>query len=127
MTDGSQIKIQIAEIKKEMEALRREIEIHLRGSREALNLARTELERRLESMNEFRAQIDKQTETFARKSETDLIHQGLDNRLRIIEREEGKREGSSTWSGHIITTLIGSIIGLIVILIVWFVTKSGVN
>lgn len=85
----------------------------------SIMIARTELERRLESMNDLREQLNNQANTFETKAESRLIHDSFGNRISKIEEAIWARQGEYRWSNHIITVLIG----LAVILAVWFITK----
>ncbi len=73
---------------------------------EAIKMAKSEMDRRLEGMNEFRNQLSQQATTFISKREVELILDKFEGRLRIIEDIKSVREGSSRWSDYIITVLI---------------------
>ena len=101
-------------------------QMHAHG--EALKVAREELDRRLEAMNEFRAQLTSQAATFAPVKEVDLkiekleeksqltvrnaeekfrlVMQPLLDKVALYERNWLKEEGSIAWKNHIVTVLL---------------------
>jgi hypothetical protein len=85
----------------------------------SIELAKTELDRRLEGMNELREQLTLQASTFETVAEARLIHENILNRITNLEKSAWARQGEYRWSNHIVTVLIG----LAVILGVWFITK----
>jgi chromosome segregation ATPase len=91
---------------------------------EAIMVAKTELERRLEGMNEFRAQLDSQTKSFVTREmmsstidKIDLKTAQLDEKIASVQNDLSKSAGSSKWSDHIVTVLIGAA----VVLAVWLI------
>jgi len=104
---------------KELKALRMLMDEREKQGREALKIAREDMERRLESMNEFRAQLEKQTKEFKGitecRLEMDPVRRDVKDIRRIIDTQSGARK----WSDHIVTVIIG----LIVLLCVWVLTK----
>jgi hypothetical protein len=85
-----------------------------------IKIAKDEMDRRLEGMNEFRAQLDKQAQTFMPRSEIELLINTNAERTRSIEIEMGKIGGSSRWSDHIVQVLIGAAM----VIAVWLITKG---
>ena len=75
--------------------------------------AKVDLERRLESMNEFRNQLREQAATFAPKREVELMLSEIKARLGIIEKQGFTGEGSGKWRDHIVTVLIAAAVMLI--------------
>jgi len=61
------------------------------SSEQALKLARQDLERRLEGMNEFRAQLEKQTQTFVTKSEYNIVRDRIEKDLKSIQLEMARK------------------------------------
>ena len=112
---------EVIEARKDIAAICLKLELTNKHHREALSLARHEMERRLESMNEFRDQLEKQAGTFATKTEENLKHSTLEDRVRAVERVQYVRAGSTRWSDHIITVLIG----LAVVIAVWLLKTAG--
>ena len=76
----------------------------------ALNVAKTELERRLEGMNEFREQLEAQAQTFIGKSEFKLELEKLISRILLLEKSVNYREGTKRWSDHMITVIIAVVV-----------------
>ncbi len=83
----------------------------------AIDMARSDMERRLEGMNEFRAQLQSQAQTFASVKEIELKFDKMEShfnllansardRIDMIERLYSERTGSKKWSDYIITVLI---------------------
>jgi Fe2+ transport system protein B len=98
---------EIIEAKKEIESLCHKIKSISLHQKEALILARSEMERRLDGMNEFREQMEKQANSFALRKEEELKHSIIEERIRNIERRIDTQAGSTKWIDHIITGLIG--------------------
>ena len=81
---------------------------------ESIRVARGELERRLESMNELREQLNSQAKTFETKAESRLIHDAFEDRISKLERTTWARQGEYRWSNHIVTVIIGAIVIFVV-------------
>ena len=79
-----------------------------------LELARAQahgsLEQRLESMNEFRAQLDKQAGTFINRAE----HDHLCERVSDLERNRARLEGRSSLS--VVLAVMGVIVSILALL-----------
>lgn len=69
------------------------IAVELKSIQMALNLARRELDRRLEGMNEFREQLRAQANTFMTIKEYDIAHKELERRIRALEENKSNLEG----------------------------------
>ena len=63
-----------------------------------VTLARAEMERRLEGMNEFRAQLEKQASTFMSRDYYDSEHRSLFNEVRLLREWKSQTEGAKGWS-----------------------------
>lgn len=107
---------------RDIESLRREQEKACKIHEREIETAKRELDRRLESMNEFRDQLDKQSRTFMTRTEIEF-------RFNALEKDVGENRGvidrgigAKRWSDHIITVLIG----LAVILAVWLM-RGGIH
>jgi len=98
-------------------AVEKLLNVQIQGQRDAINVAKVEMERRLEAMNEFRAQLSTQASTFISRSEMELRMEKLDERNRltlapILEKVEAiekmglREQGGLTWKNYIITVLI---------------------
>ena len=76
-------------------------------------LAKQEMDRRLEEMNQFRAQLTTQAGTFATRGELKGEAEKLDLKLVPLVRASLTREGSSRWSEYLVIALIsGAIVAL---------------
>ena len=102
-----------------IEAIMKEVELRFAGLEKAINSTKGDLDIRLEAMNEFRAQLDRQSATFVPRTEIDLANQRIEDKVDILVSRSAEQKGSTKWVDHIITVLIG----LAVILIVWTVKK----
>ena len=81
--------------------------------KESVELAKNEMERRLEEMNQFRAQLTTQAGTFATRAELKGEAEKLDLKLIPLVKASLTREGSSRWSDYLIMALIsGAIVAL---------------
>lgn len=73
-------------------------EAHEEAANVALHTAQDTLERRLEGMNEFRAQLGEQSRTFITNSIFDSKIDALDKRVTTLERLIERQAGAiSTW------------------------------
>ena len=66
------------------------MEILVEGQNKSIKTAKVEMDRRLEGMNEFRAQLEKQTGTFVDRKEMELMSTRTDERLSKLERSAEK-------------------------------------
>lgn len=125
-------------VDRELGYLKELVNTKLGYNKEAVDLARSQMEDRLEGMNEFRAQLKDQTSTFVSrelfdktlKAEDDRIDQAakslqqqmitqnsaFDSRLKAIELNTSRAEGKSLGIGTVIGAIIGvgSFIGIII-------------
>lgn len=96
-----------------LEADRRATDQRFEDTRVAVNTARQASDRRLDVMNEFRAQLNDQTSTFLTRAESDQRHQttlavidGLIARIAALEQSErdrnsAERGGNAVW-GYVV-------------------------
>ena len=80
--------------------------VKLEAMEKALQVAYREMERRIEGMNEFRAQLSSQGSTFFTKNEHELFKTSIEFRITAIEKTLFYKEGAGKWTSHIITVLI---------------------
>jgi hypothetical protein len=78
----------------------------IKAIKEAVDLARTQLEKRLEGMNEFRNQLNAQAATFVSRAEIKLIMDKYETRVDLVERFYLRGEGSSKWRDIIISSIV---------------------
>ena len=102
-----------------IEAIMKEIELRFLSLEKAINSTKGDLDIRLEAMNEFRAQLDRQANTFVPRAEIDLARTALEKKVDLLLDRSAEGKGSAQWINHIITVLIG----LAVILVVWAVKQ----
>lgn len=98
-------------IEAKIDALCKKIDLRFDANEKAIDLARRDMERRLEGMNEFREQLTNQATTFLSRTEAQLQIEKLITRIVLLEKALNYREGTHHWSDYIITAIIaGSII-----------------
>jgi hypothetical protein len=102
-----------------VEAIQKEIELRFSSLEKAIASTKRDLDIRLEAMNEFRAQLDRQAHTFVPRTEIDLANNALEKKVDLLVERSAEQRGSTKWVDHIITVLIG----LAVVLVVWAVKK----
>jgi len=102
-----------------IDALKDQIQLRFTALDRAIAATKVDLDIRLEAMNEFRAQLDRQSNTFVPRTEIDLAHSKLEQKIDVLLTRSSERIGSTKWIDHIITVLIG----LAVILVVWMIKK----
>jgi len=69
------------------------VKAEIKSMQRALDVARQELERRLEGMNEFREQLRSQANTFVIREANDVMNKEMERRVRIIETNRSNLEG----------------------------------
>ena len=110
-------------------SIAKQLELH---EKQVITTAK-DLERRLESMNEIRAQLNRQADTFITKTEVTLLFEKLDlnantmargNRERIdmLEKMYAEGRGGKKWEDHLITVLIG----MAVLITIW-IMQHGIK
>ena len=93
------------------------IRAEIDSMKNALDLARRELDRRLEGMNEFREQLKNQAATFIIRESYEISYKGLERRLRVLETKKSNLEGR-LW-------IIPTIIVIIQIVLIYIIKLSG--
>jgi hypothetical protein len=89
-----------------VESLEKLFTVRFDAINEAIIVAKEEMDRRLEGMNEFRTQLSMQAATFISKREVELLFDKFDERLRNIEAVSSESRGSKQWTDYIITILV---------------------
>ena len=86
-------------------------------SEKAILEARKEMDRRLEGMNEFRSQLERQANTFIARAEWESKHEIVNTKIyenyKAIEglrRDMAQRVGAKQWTDYIITIGVSSLI-----------------
>ena len=88
----------------------------------AVSKAEVTTEKRFEAMNEFRAQLGDQARTFMPRIESQVLHDGANNRInevmdKVRKMEDLRQGGSNLW-GYIVGAI--GVIGIIVATIIGF-------
>ena len=98
----------------------------IKALREATDVARREMDRRLEGMNEFRAQLERQAGMFVIRGEMEAMVDKLGLRIDVISEvlhtiktDLSKLHGAKQWSDYIVTVILATVASLAV----YFVTK----
>jgi hypothetical protein len=89
------------------------------AAEKAVLLARDDMNRRLEGMNEFRQQLEKQTATFVDKSYYDVEHRSLREELNRLREWKNIQDGKSSWTnlaafGSLIVAMVAVVLHLTV-------------
>ncbi len=90
------------------------IELQISMLEKATLVAKGEMERRLEGMNEFREQLTTQAFSFVSKKEVELKLEKLDIKIDGLVTALAERKGSSKWSEYIVTVLISGVVFLVI-------------
>ena len=101
------------EFESKFAAINRLIDIRADYNDQALKVARNELERRLEGMNEFREQLNRQAGTFISKSELNAEVEKLELKISPLSCAVATNEGSRKWTDYIIMIIISACIVLL--------------
>ena len=97
----------------ELKGLCAKMDLRFTANEKEIRLAKEEMERRLEGMNEFRAQLSNQANTFLNRTEAQLQIEKVITRIVILEKSVNFREGSRHWSDYILTAVIAGAIVVI--------------
>ena len=89
------------------------VDLIIDGQKLALNLASSSMEKRLESMNEFRAQLTMQATTFLTKEAYDTKHQMLQNQVDELRLSRATIEGKAD-QNYVNKVMLISVLGLLI-------------
>jgi hypothetical protein len=95
-----------------LEQLRAIVDSKFLSSEKALAVALVAQERRLDLLNEFRAQMQDQAMAFARRDLIDVQMISIDKRLRDLEKFQSNIEGR-IWAFGIGITILSMVIGVV--------------
>lgn len=84
----------------------------------ALDLAKKEMDRRLEAMNEFRAQLEKQANTFLTTERYESCHGRLVDQITFLEKAQVAAEAR----GKVYATIVAAVISLLVGVVAHYIT-----
>ena len=107
-------------------SMERLLEERISGMSHAVSIASVEMNRRLEGMNEFRAQINASEMKYMTRQEWDSAHRMLEQQVRAIETRLDRREGETTgirMTGSLLMTIIVAAAAFLGI-VAWFMTHS---
>jgi hypothetical protein len=79
-----------------------------------IQLAKADLERRLESMNEFRAQMDRQADTFMSAERYESCHGRLVDQIAVLEKAQAQAEARGKVYSTIVAAIISIVVGIVV-------------
>jgi hypothetical protein len=103
--------------KEKFEAMEGSIRASALGTDKALEIARMSVEKRFDSVNEFRQALTEQTATFLRRSEYIIEHKSLTEKIELLMRKveaaEGKGAGLSSGWAYLVSAiaLAGTVVG----------------
>ncbi len=94
---------------------------------ESIKVAATEMNRRLEGMNEFRAQINSAETKFMTRQEWDSAHRLLESQVRALETRLDRKEGETSGVRMTGNAMVAVVIAIAAVLgiITWFATHAG--
>ena len=72
--------------------------VQMESMEKAIMEARSDLERRLAGMNEFRAQLEKQAKSFMSKDYYELQHNVLEDKIEVLVAESNVAKGRHSWN-----------------------------
>jgi len=95
----------------------KQMNIKFDGIARELITAKLEMDRRLEQMNEFRAQLTSQAATFVSRGEMKLILDKVESRLEVLQNMAALKAGGKQWADYIITVLVSSAVFILLRLV----------
>ena len=97
-------------VEAEQRAICTKLDLRFAASDRAIEAAKEDMDRRLQGMNEFRAQLSSQASTFISRVELRLEMEKLNGRLLILENKVNLKEGRSSVIDYIIMAIISVIV-----------------
>ena len=97
-------------------------DIRLAAQEQATRLARESMEKRLETMNEFRAQLKDQASTFFTRTEHNLFLDRVNAELTILKETNARAEGKASQTSVLFlgaVAVMGLLLSIITLLMVW--------
>jgi hypothetical protein len=101
-----------------VESIQKEIDLRFVALDRAIASTKEDLNIRLRAMNEFRAQLDRQANTFVPRSEIFLMNKGLEKKVDLLLTRSSERVGSTKWTDR----LFQAIMVVATALAVWAIT-----
>lgn len=96
-----------------IEALEKLCAVQFEFINKETKLAKEDMERRLEGMNEFRAQLNRQASEFVTRESMDLKLAKLETKIESTTACMNISSGSGKWQSHIVTVLIAMAVMLV--------------
>jgi len=100
----------IASLSEKMDEREKQVNIQIKAIERSTSLAKLEMDRRLEGMNELRAQLDRQAGTFATIDKVEDLRTYVMNKIDTLRDISSIRTGSGKWTDYLIMALISAII-----------------
>jgi len=100
----------IASLSEKMDEREKQVNIQIKAIERSTSLAKLEMDRRLEGMNEIRAQLDRQAGTFATIEKVEDMRTYVMNKIDTLRDISSVRTGSGKWTDYLIMALISAII-----------------
>ena len=97
-----------------IKAIEKEIDLRFTSLEKVTQNTKHDLEKRLETMNEFRAQLDKQAKTFAPKVEIDLR---LANHEIRMDKLSSDFASIKNWLIGLLVAVVINLVGVLIVLI----------
>jgi DNA-binding transcriptional MerR regulator len=100
-----------------LDGCQRMLAAHQEGTDKALEAAKEELERRLESMNEFREQLEAQSRTFLTREYYESRHTALAQKIDNVDKMQAAAEARSKVYAVVVAATISVLVGLTIFII----------
>lgn len=100
-----------------LDGCQRMLAAHQEGTDKALDAAKEELERRLESMNQFRAQLEMQSRTFLTREYYESRHTVLAQKIDMLDKMQVAAEARSKVYAVVVAATISVLVGLTIFII----------
>ncbi len=104
--DNHTIENKIHDLEKRFAVLEERITNHVQSTKDALNVALSAMEKRLEGMNEFRQTLSDQTKTFVTFDMYESKHEQLVLDIKELREWRANQQGKASQTSLIITLII---------------------
>jgi hypothetical protein len=100
---------------KRLEDVCRWISVQFISQEKAIKVASDEMNRRLEGMNEFREQLNRQAGTFVEKNLYEAEYAALRKEIELLREWKARSEGATSWSNimAVIALIVSMIAGIL--------------
>jgi predicted sugar kinase len=103
-------------------SLKEFMETKIRSIEQNIEMATRVLDKRLDTMNEFRAQLKDQAGQFVTRSELNLLRQNIDSDIRMLREAKSLLDGKAS-AGSVYIAYILSAVGLIISILLRIIFK----